>query len=330
MSQSFASFSKSASPFASVPGSSKPSFGGSAAKTSPFGKVLPLSKPNLAALANATNPELGPPSPASSIRAEIGSAPPTSRQASYSGSARAESLAPEPAGTPRAASPLAHRTEENASPLVPDTPAPAGAVAPPPTPASGTEAPAPAAAPTPSAFAARFTNANSGFGKAASSTTGTTSAFGSFSSAASPFGSVRTQPYPARRPSKGDATATVPASLFGAVKSANKEDGEAGTSEKRTFGELLKEGGEKEVEKEDVVPRQLFKEQEGAWLVLPFVGSEVMESTVVTGEEDEELLYSIRGKLYVMEDGQWRERGTGQLRVNSKLGGASPRLGASA
>jgi Ran-binding protein 3 len=50
---------------------------------------------------------------------------------------------------------------------------------------------------------------------------------------------------------------------------------------------------------------------------------------VVTGEEDEELLYSVRGKLYVMEDGQWRERGTGQLRVNSKFGGNAPRLGAS-
>ncbi|GAA6036620.1 hypothetical protein JCM8097_001255 [Rhodosporidiobolus ruineniae] len=35
-----------------------------------------------------------------------------------------------------------------------------------------------------------------------------------------------------------------------------------------------------------------------------------------TGEEDEEVLHVVRAKVFVMEEGQWKERGTGPLRVN--------------
>ncbi|GAA5972316.1 hypothetical protein JCM11641_002405 [Rhodosporidiobolus odoratus] len=35
-----------------------------------------------------------------------------------------------------------------------------------------------------------------------------------------------------------------------------------------------------------------------------------------TGEEEEEVLYQVRCKVFVMEEGQWKERGTGPLRVN--------------
>jgi Ran-binding protein 3 len=49
-----------------------------------------------------------------------------------------------------------------------------------------------------------------------------------------------------------------------------------------------------------------------------------------TGEEDEDTVYQARIKLFVMDDkGTWRERGTGQLRINvdKKRSGTAPRLG---
>ncbi|GJQ14172.1 hypothetical protein GpartN1_g5963.t1 [Galdieria partita] len=40
------------------------------------------------------------------------------------------------------------------------------------------------------------------------------------------------------------------------------------------------------------------------------------EQKTVTGEEEEESLFRIRGKLYALEDKQWKEKGVGQLRFN--------------
>jgi len=41
------------------------------------------------------------------------------------------------------------------------------------------------------------------------------------------------------------------------------------------------------------------------------------EQEVVTGEEDEETVYQVRGKLFVLsEQNQWSERGTGLLKLN--------------
>ena len=37
---------------------------------------------------------------------------------------------------------------------------------------------------------------------------------------------------------------------------------------------------------------------------------------MVTGEEDEDVVYSVRAKLYVLSDQkQWKERGTGDVRI---------------
>ena len=51
----------------------------------------------------------------------------------------------------------------------------------------------------------------------------------------------------------------------------------------------------------------------------------------MTGEEDEETVIQVRGKLYTLQDGnQWKERGTGIIRLNVKRGdGSNPRLGSS-
>jgi hypothetical protein len=50
---------------------------------------------------------------------------------------------------------------------------------------------------------------------------------------------------------------------------------------------------------------------------------------VVTGEEDEETVYQVRGKLFVLsEQNQWSERGTGLLKLNvRKTDGRGARLG---
>lgn len=50
---------------------------------------------------------------------------------------------------------------------------------------------------------------------------------------------------------------------------------------------------------------------------------------VHTGEEDEETVYQVRGKLYALSpQNQWKERGTGTLRLNvRKEDGTGARLG---
>jgi len=42
---------------------------------------------------------------------------------------------------------------------------------------------------------------------------------------------------------------------------------------------------------------------------------------VVTGEEDENTLYNVRAKLFVMTEGKWQERGVGQLKLNQAKDG---------
>lgn len=52
---------------------------------------------------------------------------------------------------------------------------------------------------------------------------------------------------------------------------------------------------------------------------------------VTTGEEDEETIYQVRGKLFVLSpENQWKERGTGQMRLNvQRVDGTGARLGTS-
>lgn len=52
---------------------------------------------------------------------------------------------------------------------------------------------------------------------------------------------------------------------------------------------------------------------------------------VHTGEEDEETVYQVRGKLYALSSqNQWKERGTGTLKLNVRReDGTGARLGGS-
>ncbi|KAF8645085.1 hypothetical protein AX16_008143 [Volvariella volvacea WC 439] len=72
-----------------------------------------------------------------------------------------------------------------------------------------------------------------------------------------------------------------------------------------TFGERLRAGKDEEAE-EDI------NEGDATKVALT-------EQDVATGEEEEETIHQIRGKLYALVDGsQWRERGSGLLKLNVK------------
>lgn len=54
---------------------------------------------------------------------------------------------------------------------------------------------------------------------------------------------------------------------------------------------------------------------------------DLQEQELVTGEEDEDIVFSIRAKLYILSDQkQWKERGTGPLKVNVRKDGNGSRL----
>lgn len=51
---------------------------------------------------------------------------------------------------------------------------------------------------------------------------------------------------------------------------------------------------------------------------------------VMTGEEEEETIIQVRGKLFSLQGNSWKERGTGVLRLNVKQeDGTGARLGMS-
>lgn len=56
--------------------------------------------------------------------------------------------------------------------------------------------------------------------------------------------------------------------------------------------------------------------------------TDLLYFTVVTGEEDEDTVYQVRGKLFVLnEQNQWSERGTGLIKLNvRRADGGSARL----
>jgi len=70
--------------------------------------------------------------------------------------------------------------------------------------------------------------------------------------------------------------------------------------EKVSFGERLRAGKDEEDRADDGEDKVEFNEQE-----------------VLTGEEDEETVYQVRGKLFALSHGnQWKEKGTGMLKLN--------------
>ncbi|KAJ7117731.1 hypothetical protein C8R44DRAFT_626294 [Mycena epipterygia] len=95
---------------------------------------------------------------------------------------------------------------------------------------------------------------------------------------------------------------TTPGSAFATNGSADSGAEEEQDDRPVSFGEKLRAGKDEEEEgkSDDESAKPVLTEQE-----------------FTTGEEEEETLHQVRGKLYSLVDGtQWKERGTGTLKLN--------------
>ena len=149
---------------------------------------------------------------------------------------------------------------------------------------------------------------------------------------------------PAAKRARGDSESIAPGE---GNDDNNWREGSAGPE--KTFGERLRAGSGPAGDEEDEVDGGLgvwgeqvasgkWTEQEGEHkFVVCMQGSDlrVFLGSVLTGEEEDETIHSVRGKLYVLsEQNQWKERGSGLLRLNrrkvdrggARLGGSSHAL----
>ncbi|WVR04829.1 hypothetical protein IAU60_001841 [Kwoniella sp. DSM 27419] len=128
--------------------------------------------------------------------------------------------------------------------------------------------------------------------------------FGAFSSSSSPFSSVKPATTFASAPF---GSAPVKGSAFGSYSTASSpfagkpasssqpEEGSKSEAGPSSFGDILKDAGQDDSTESRV---------------------EMHEQEVTTGEEDEETVSQTRSKLYVSENGAWKERGVGLLKLN--------------
>ncbi|TCD71727.1 hypothetical protein EIP91_005493 [Steccherinum ochraceum] len=146
-----------------------------------------------------------------------------------------------------------------------------------------------------SVFGSSSSNAFSAY---ASSGSPFKSAFSTASSSSSSSGPSVLDP-PAREGSPLNGN-TRGGSVFGSA-GEDKDEGDSDQA-KVSFGDRLRASKDAEDDDSD--------EAGGAQKV------ELTEQEVVTGEEDEETVFQTRGKLYELASNQWKERGTGTLKLN--------------
>jgi len=95
------------------------------------------------------------------------------------------------------------------------------------------------------------------------------------------------------------------------------EDGDAKpNSRAATFGEKLRASKDEDAKLEEEANDTVFNEQEGKLLSNAHSLLNAYLSQVTTGEENEETVHQVRGKLFMLLEGQWKERGTGMLKIN--------------
>lgn len=147
------------------------------------------------------------------------------------------------------------------------------------------------------------------------------SAFGNWSTSASPFATPSRKVTP-----KATSDDTEEAEQKNG--SDGKEDGDSKAKrDQQNFGDILAAtSGEASAERQKLD----IQHQQGNFSRTQKV-QRVLNSMIIvpTGEEDENTIHSVRCKLYVMDAGAWKERGTGSLHLNIHKKDLSARLGTS-
>jgi len=113
---------------------------------------------------------------------------------------------------------------------------------------------------------------------------------------------------PAAKRARGDSESITPGECN---ESSSWREGSVG--DEKTFGERLRAGSGSWGDDEDEADGG-----SGVWGEHAASGKWA-EQEVLTGEEEDETIHSVRGKLYMLsEQNQWKERGTGLLRLNRR------------
>ncbi|KAI0058835.1 hypothetical protein BV25DRAFT_1918944 [Artomyces pyxidatus] len=137
-------------------------------------------------------------------------------------------------------------------------------------------------------------------------------------------------------PATKRARAATPGEVFGGTafgsgrtseeeSRSREESGDSGDGDgtrEKTFGERLRESrdADEEFTAEGGVLGPRADDDEG-WK------ASLTAQELVTGEEDEEIKHHVRGKLFVLSSqNQWKERGTGTLRLNKRHDGGAARI----
>ncbi|KAI9458427.1 hypothetical protein BJY52DRAFT_430544 [Lactarius psammicola] len=114
---------------------------------------------------------------------------------------------------------------------------------------------------------------------------------------------------PAAKRARGDSDSVAPGECGG--ESSSWREGSVGAE--KTFGERLRAGSGSGGDDDDEPDGGL-----GVWGE-NVASAKWAEQEVLTGEEEDETIHSVRGKLFVLsEQNQWKERGTGLLRLNRR------------
>ncbi|KAK0188529.1 hypothetical protein F5146DRAFT_1225295 [Armillaria mellea] len=123
------------------------------------------------------------------------------------------------------------------------------------------------------------------------------SAFSAYSGASQGFALPASKRARAGSPALANMVKNPRESIFNGSDSCAEEDSSDGKG--ASFGEKLRAGKDQSDEEQEV-PKIALTEQE-----------------VMTGEEEEETIHQVRGKLFALSDGTaWKERGTGVLKLN--------------